>query len=187
MPGPLHATVRLRCVLVTRFDAVKATFWSIDTIYGVQPPLTKELVRAAEQELDVQLPADLLELLGIQNGGVVADGWNAFPTAEPTSWSPDHVPFDEVMGIGRTENLNSLFDTPYLIGEWEMPSPLVLLSGDGHYWVALDYRGSGRQGPPAVTWFDTELGTELALATDFRSFVEGLTASDAFSKDDPAT
>jgi hypothetical protein len=170
---------------VARFDAVKATFWSSDTSYGVQPPLTEEMIRDAERELDVQLPADLLDVLRIQNGGVVADGCNAFPTAEPTSWSSDHVPFDELMGIGRTENLTSLLDTPYLVGEWEMPSPLVLLSGDGHYWIALDYRECGRQGTPAVTWFDTELGTELALACDFRSFVEGLTASDTFDEDDP--
>lgn len=68
-----------------------------------------------------------------------------------------------------------------------MPAPLVLLSGDGHYRIALDYRGCGRQGPPAVTWFDTELGTELALASDFRSFVAGLTASDAYDEDDKAS
>src|SRR5687767_7333938 len=103
---------------------------------------------------------------------------NAYPTAEPTSWSADHIPFDEMMGIGHTEQLNSLFDTPYLVGEWKMPSPTVLLLGDGHYWIALDYRRCGRQGAPAVTWFETELGTELVLASDFRSFVEGLTANE---------
>jgi hypothetical protein len=35
--------------------------------------------------------------------------------------------------------------------------------------------------------FDTELGTESALAGDFRSLVEGLTASDTFDQDDPAS
>jgi SMI1-KNR4 cell-wall len=63
--------------------------------------LTDELIREAERELDVQLPAELLDLLRIRNGGVVADAWNAFPTAEPTSWSPDHVPFDTLIGIGQ--------------------------------------------------------------------------------------
>jgi hypothetical protein len=172
---------------VARFDEVKAAFWSNDATYGVQPPLTEEVVLDAKRELDVRLPADFLDLLRIQNGGVVADEWNAYPTAEPTSWSADHVPFDEMMGIGRTEQLNSLFDTPYLVGEWELPSPVVLLSGDGHYWIALDYRRCGRRGAPAVTWFDTELGTELVLASDFRSFVEGLTASETFDQDDPAS
>jgi hypothetical protein len=92
------------------------------------------------------------------------------------------------MGIGHTQNLISLLDTPYLVTEWDIPSPVVLLSGDGHYWVALDYRANGRHGEPSVTWFDTELRTELALASDFRSLVEGLTASDSFDDDsDPAS
>jgi hypothetical protein len=38
-----------------------------------------------------------------------------------------------------------------------------------------------------VPWFDTGRGTELALAGDFRSFVEGLTASDTFDEDDSAS
>jgi hypothetical protein len=49
---------------------------------------------------------------------------------------------------------------------------VVLLSGDGHYWVALDYRGSIAE--PPVTLFDNDFGTEVVLAPDFRSFVEGL-------------
>ncbi|MFI6483319.1 hypothetical protein ACIBH1_35690 [Nonomuraea sp. NPDC050663] len=51
-----------------------------------------------------------------------------------------------------------------------MPSPSVLLAGDGHTWVALDYR----EGEPCVTWFDVELETELVLAPDFRTFLAGL-------------
>ncbi|MFI9380637.1 hypothetical protein [Kutzneria sp. NPDC052558] len=46
------------------------------------------------------------------------------------------------------------------------------VSGAGHCWIALDYRQSAE---PSVTWIDTERHTELALAPDFRSFVEGLT------------
>jgi hypothetical protein len=44
-----------------------------------------------------------------------------------------------------------------------------------------------RLGVPAVTWFDTELRTELALASDFRSFVEGLAASEMFNDDAPTS
>jgi hypothetical protein len=69
----------------------------------------------------------------------------------------------------------SLLDTPYLVEEWGLPAPVVLLSGDGHSWIALDYRASGPQGEPSVTWLDADRGTELALAPDFRSFIEALT------------
>ncbi|MER5897572.1 SMI1/KNR4 family protein [Streptomyces sp. NPDC001876] len=162
-----------------RFDEVTATFWA-DGDYGVQQPLTDEMVRDAERVLGVTLPSALLDLLRVRNGGIVGAGHDAFPTGRPTSWSEDHVPFDYLMGIGHSDGLISLLDTPYLVEEWGMPAPLVLLSGDGHCWVGLDYRICGRHGDPTVTWFETDLGAELVLAGDFRSFVEGLTDSERF-------
>jgi hypothetical protein len=169
---------------MARFNDVKTTFWGDgDGDYGVQPPLTEERVREAEHVLDVALPSPLLDLLRVQNGGRTAARWNAFPTSKSTSWSANHIPFAELMGIGRREHMTSLLDSPYLIEEWGMPSPVVLLFGDGHYWIGLDYRVCGREGEPSVTWFDTEADTELALARDFRSFIEGLTSSSAFDND----
>lgn len=162
---------------MAQFDDVKATFWVGDA--HAVPPLSDVMVKDAERLLDVSLPSTLVELLQTQNGGVVAAAWDAFPTYD-ASWSEDHVPFDVLMGIGGNM---SLLDTPYLVQEWGLPSPVVLLSGDGHCWIALDYRRSGRQGDPSVTWFDTELETEAALAPDFRSFVGGLTASSDFVHD----
>jgi hypothetical protein len=159
---------------VTAFDQIKTSFWSDDTP-GRQPPLTHQTVRDAEGILGVKLPAALLDLLWVQNGGVVADEWSSYPTSEPTSWAADHVPFESVMGIGRAEATLSLLDTPYLIREWDLPAPIVLICGDGHTWIALDYRGSSPPGEPSVTWLDADMQTELPLAPDFRSFVEGLT------------
>lgn len=164
---------------MARFDEVRATFWG-DGDYGVQQPLTDETVREAEAVLGVRLPSALLDLLRVQNGGIVADCHDVFPTGQQTSWSEDHVPFDHLMGIGRRKGMPSLLDTPYLVGEWGMPAPLVLLSGDGHCWIGLDYRTCGRIGDPSVTWFETDLDTERVLAGDFRSFIEGLTAGSSY-------
>jgi hypothetical protein len=72
------------------------------------------------------------------------------PPAKPTSWSQDHVPFDALMGIGGLEGMTSLLDTPYLVKEWGLSSPIVLLSGDGHCWIGLDYRGRGPDSDPSV-------------------------------------
>jgi hypothetical protein len=167
---------------VARFDEVKATFWG-EGLSGVQPPLTDALVQDAEHQLGVRLPASLLEILRVQNGGVVAELWNAFPTDVPTSWSEDHVPLDEMMGIGRHGGQLSLLDTAYLVEEWGLPSPLVLLSGDGHCWIALDYRACGKRGEPSVTWFDVDDSTELPLAADFQAFVVRLTAAASLDLD----
>jgi SMI1-KNR4 cell-wall len=131
--------------------------------------------------LGVRLPSALLRLLGIQNGGSVAQAWNACP-AEPNFYAEDHVPFEDVFGIGAADDARgiTMLDTRYLVQEWGLPTPIVLLSGDGHYWIALDYRVFGPDSEPAVTWIDNEMDHELRLAPDFRTFVERLTSSDRY-------
>ncbi|MFI0352896.1 SMI1/KNR4 family protein [Actinomadura sp. 9N407] len=163
---------------MTPFEQVKASFWGSGTD-GVQPPLTEYLVQEAERHLGVALPAELLELLRIRNGGPVSDRWDAFPTSQPTFWAVDHVPFTDLFGIGRAEHTVALLDTPYLVKEWGLPPGLVLLSGDGHCWIALDYRAHHQ---PHVTWIDNEMKSELHLATDFRAFIEGLQPADNLSR-----
>ncbi|MFE6064731.1 SMI1/KNR4 family protein [Streptomyces sp. NPDC056431] len=167
---------------MARFDDVRATFWG-EGLYGVLPSLTDGVVQDAERQLGVRLPVSLLQLLWVQNGGPVAAAWDAFPMDVPTSWSESHVPFDVMMGIGRHNGLPSMLDSGYLSEEWGLPSPLVLFSGDGHCWIALDYRVCGERGEPSVTWFDTDSDTELPLATGFRTFVERLTAAASFDLD----
>lgn len=160
----------------TQADDRPHPFWDTDDDHGVQPPLTDEAITEAERLLNVTLPASLLDLLRERNGGLVASGRDAFPTSRPTSWAPDHVPFDFVMGIGRRDQALSLLESPYLVEEWGLPKDVVLVSGDGHYWIGLDYRACGRHGEPSVAWFDADDDSELTLAPDFRSFVEGLTS-----------
>ncbi len=167
---------------MSQFDEIKATFWSDDP-YGVQAPLTDEMVAEAERVLQVRLPSTLLELLRVQNGGMVAEEWNAFATREPTSWAHDHVPLTDLAGIGRADDALSLLESPYLTQEWGLPEAVVLLSGDGHTWIALDYRVCGPTGEPSVTWLDAELQEESSLAANFRSFVEGLAPERDFPVD----
>ncbi|MER5876171.1 SMI1/KNR4 family protein [Streptomyces sp. NPDC001910] len=164
---------------MAQFEEVKTMFWGAGS-YGVQPPLTDEVIAEAERTLGVVLPSSLLDLLRVQNGGEVSCDRDAYPSSHPTSWSTDHVPFGDLMGFGHRSGVVSVLDTSYLVEEWDLPSPIVLISGNGHHWIALDYRECGRQGSPAVAWLEADSGMELQLAADFCSFVEGLTASAFF-------
>ena len=110
----------------------------------------------------------------VRNGGAVAGDYSAFLTAQPTSWAPDHVPFEGGCGIG--DAFPSITDSPDLNAEWGQPEELLLLHGDGHWWVALDYR-AGREAEPAVVWFDNEVGEDVQLAASFGEFVRGLTVT----------
>jgi hypothetical protein len=126
------------------------SFWG-DNSYK-HPPLTEELLALAEETLGVTLPLEYVELLRIQNGGFTA-GF-AFPTSVKTTWADDHVPLDELCGIvagDDTDSAQNLMDNAYMCEEWHLPPRQVLIAGDGHWWISLDYR----RGPtPSVAWID---------------------------------
>ncbi|WP_405908646.1 MULTISPECIES: SMI1/KNR4 family protein [unclassified Streptomyces] len=165
---------------MARFEDLCRSLWDTSSEHAVQPPLTDRAIAETQRLLDVTLPSSLLDLLSHQNGGVVATGRDAFPTSRPTSWSADHVPFDFVMGIGHREHTLSILDSPYLVEEWGLPTAVVLVSVSAPCFIGLDYRAGGRDGEPAVAWFDADLRTELTLAPDFRSFIEGLASARDF-------
>ena len=152
-------------------DEIAQRFWATDVRHGVQAPLTDDALESAQRALGHPLPEDLVRLLQIQNGGHVQDDVRAHPSPEPTSWATTWVPFDQCFGIGP-DGL-SLLDAPHLLREWGLPEELVLLSGDGHAWIALDYRSTSA-GQPSVIFIDADSGQEVRLAPSFRAFVDGL-------------
>ncbi len=151
-------------------------FWNKDHVYN--PPLTLGMVREAENHLGVKLPRELIELLGVQNGGYTL-GF-VFPMTEKTSWADDHVPFDELSGINLDlESLSTfnLLNSLDLSDEWGLSEKQILLAGDGHYWITLDYR---KGEVPTVAWIDTECDQDMQVADSFRTFLAGLVETSKF-------
>jgi hypothetical protein len=148
-------------------------------------PLTPADVVRAESVLGVRLPSEYVELLQVQNGGYISHDFDAFPTTAPTSWADDHVWFRTLAGIGPADSWPSVTMSAALAAEWGMPGGLVLLGGDGHFWIALDYRDRAPVADPSVVWFDTEVGEDLTLAPSFRAFIEGLRPMESFGVDEP--
>ena len=57
----------------------------------------------------------------------------------------------------------------------KLPKDIVLLCGEGHWWVAFDYRDT-KDNPPII-YMDLEWGTDMVifeLAPDFETLVNGL-------------
>lgn len=150
---------------------IASRFWDEITDYGVHPALTDDALADCEALLGIKLPSEYVALLRVRNGGAVGKEYSAFRTSHPTSWSVDHVPFEYCYGIGT--DAPSITESPYLNSEWGQPDELVLLHGEGHYWIALDYRGD-RAAEPSVVWFDNEMSEDLKLADSFAAFLEGL-------------
>ncbi|MBC8166853.1 MAG: SMI1/KNR4 family protein [Bryobacteraceae bacterium] len=136
------------------------------------------MVAGAERRLGVGLPSEYLALLRIQNGGYT-HGFG-FPMSQRTSWATDHVPLDALNGIGGPDaelGTHNILDRDYMTEEWGLPPHQVLLTGDGHWWITLDYRN----GPsPTVQWLDVEIGEEVVVADSFATLLAGLRPSSDF-------
>ncbi|NOS92623.1 MAG: SMI1/KNR4 family protein [Cyclobacteriaceae bacterium] len=158
----------------------KNDFWDVSD--SNRPLLTDEMVKSAEEELGVKLPDLLIDLLRIQNGGYTK-GF-AFPMTQRTSWSPDHIPFTELYGIvldSVNQTTQNMMETSYMTDEWGLPEKQVLLTGEGHWWITLDYRESQI---PCVRWIDVECNEEVVVAEDFDTFIDGLVPIEKFTPSD---
>jgi len=153
-------------------------FWGSN--YYEHPKLTDEMIVFAEQALKVKLPEEFIRLLKIQNGGYTK-GF-VYPMSQPTSWADDHIPFRELFGIVIDQSISTaqnILDTAYMTEEWELPEKQVLLLGEGHWWITLDYRN----GPiPKVMWIDVDCEEEVEIAENFAKLLEGLVPKQEFEK-----
>ena len=144
-----------------------------DAVQGV----SEELLLKTEKELGVKLPTEYRALLKIQNGGYLRK--NDYPTNYATSWAADHINVTEIYGIGTT---SCILSSSYLIEEWDLPLNIVLFAGDGHTWIALDYR-KGNENPSVLLLDEDGAGTKT-LASSFATFIEGLTTMESFHVSD---
>lgn len=142
-------------------------FWQEDDEIYKLVPLTAKTIESAEEKLQVKFPKSYIKLLKKQNGGYIYN--NAFPCGVPTSWADDHINVDHILGIGEEEGV---VESEYLINEWGLPKNIVVFSGDGHTWVAFDYRKTKSE--PPIIYVDVEADQIIELAPDFESFLEEL-------------
>jgi hypothetical protein len=139
------------------------------------------MITEAQLQLGVVLPAEYIALLRIQNGGYTVG--LGFPMTQPTSWATDHVPVRDIWGIVTDSEIDSplnILASPYMTTEWGLPPHQALLTGDGHWWITLDYR---RGSVPTVTWLDVDCGEDIQVATTFAGFLEALRPSSEFDSD----
>ncbi|MEC2402297.1 SMI1/KNR4 family protein [Bacillus subtilis] len=129
--------------------------------------ISEDEIKKVEKKLNVTLPEQYKKLIIQQNGGLI--NFNAFPTDQETSWADDHIEVDHIRGIGKDLGI---LESEDLIKEWGLPQRLLLIQGDGHNWVALDYRLTNEN--PPVHYFDLELNNDFKIADSFGEFLSKL-------------
>jgi len=139
-----------------------APFWD-DSEYAldtyVDAPPSDALIASVQAELGYRLPTSYLTLMRSHNGGVPRD--SCCPASSRTTWAPDHVAVDGIMGIGREKrySLAGEAGSRFWIEEWGYPSIGVYFAtcpSAGHDMIAFDYRDCGRDGEPQVVHVDQE-------------------------------
>jgi hypothetical protein len=156
----------------------KMQFW--DSNYYKHPPLTDEMISTAEIILKVKLPILFIDLLKVQNGGYTK-GF-AYPMTVKTTWADNHVPLSELFGIvtdNTIKTAQNILHSAYMTDEWGLPEKQVLLTGDGHWWITLDYRNGDN---PTIRWIDVECGQDIHIAETFDDFINGLVSEDTYAE-----
>ncbi len=144
-------------------------FWStpFDNI-----PLSEQVARDAEARFRVTLPESYVELLREQNGGYVEERLVPVSRRVPASLAPyvsnGYVSVGSIFGIDPASEAGSIYCSDRMRSEWDLPEAVILLDGDGHTWIGLDYRQ--RPDSPSVVLLVSGVG-ELELAPDFDSFL----------------
>ncbi|MCB9599917.1 MAG: SMI1/KNR4 family protein [Sandaracinus sp.] len=132
------------------------------------PPIPTDAdVEATERLLGVRLPRAFVEL--VQRGETTLETKLQIhdPSPELARWldGQGHVFVDRIRGISPDpEASGSVSESLRLVEEWDLPRELVLLCGDGHTWVALDYRDTGE---PRVVFAVANCADTAVIAEDF--------------------
>jgi len=153
-------------------------FW--DENFYNHPKLTDGMIEVAETSLNVKLPNLLIDLLRVQNGGYV--NGLVFPTKEKTSWADSHIALSELYGIVTNkskETCQNILDSEYLANECGLPAKQVVLSGDGHWFITLDFREGEN---PTIRWIDLECNQDIHIADTFDEFINGLVSAEEFEE-----
>lgn len=152
-------------------------FWGPN--FFAHQPLSDEIVALAEQQLGARLPVEYLELLWHQNGGYIRNVV-LFPLGFQSKLGVSEMELDALFGIvidpANKSPLNIL-RSPYLSAEWGLCDHQVLIAGDGHWWLSLDYLVDGIE--PRIRWHCPQFGESVIVATSFKEFISGLRLGEA--------
>lgn len=136
--------------------------------------VTEEMIAFAEGKLKVTLPASYIQLMQQQNGGELVN--------KRLEIGDEVVCVEYINGIG-TKSGEGILLTSTLKREWGLSNKFVYLYGDGHTWLALDYRRYKGDNPP-VTYIDVECNEKTVIAPDFEAFLALLTFDESLQSSD---
>lgn len=181
---------------------MQTDFW-LPPQRGVGKPATDQMIARAEATLHVALPAAYKSVLSQQNGGkprrslyrasrrlsrkIMRESRLDYGECFP-SYSIDYLGGIGPKQLGNRNILKQPDGWRYEVDddEWidyDFPKDVIVLDGDGHSYLALDYRAVGPQGDPPVVHVECECTDGPAdfsiIAPSMQHFLENLIAESA--------
>ncbi|WP_164849649.1 SMI1/KNR4 family protein [Niallia taxi] len=144
-------------------------FWNYklkDDPYKLQN-INKKDIELAEKAFHIKLPQAYIDLLIEQNGGCLK---NTYLPVNFKNWADNHILFDYLLGIKKDKGI---MESNYLLKEWGVKEKnLIIISGDGHFFIALDYRTNEEK--PTIVYIDTTENQITKIYEDFSTMVNSL-------------
>ncbi len=142
-------------------------FWKKNSAWSYEP-LKERVIQEAENQLKVQLPPSYISLLKEQNGGEV--NYSYFNNSI-------NMYYMEGIDIDSEGRRLGILSSKYWIELLGLPPHIVLLWGDFHHYIALNYKNGPTNPSIVYIW---ERNTEnmrwgsLQIAPDFDKFLSKL-------------
>ncbi len=130
--------------------------------------LVQDDIILAEKHFNVKLPQSYIDLLKIKNGGTLQ--YNALPLKQNHDEDDNYLIIEYLFGIKQGEGI---LQTKYFVEEWKIDREnIIILSGDGHEWLALDYNESSSK--PSVIYIFSEENKFIRLFDSFDEMLDNL-------------
>ncbi|MBC1604417.1 SMI1/KNR4 family protein [Listeria rocourtiae] len=132
------------------------------------PKLTNKDVELAEATFGVKLPKNYIKMLKKQNGGYLKT--DAVRVEFTNDDGDGYILLDSLYGIKPDEGV---METEYYKKEWGITKGnIVIIAGNGHSFVALDYEGTTTT--PKVIFIDTESSQIEFISHTFEEFIDAM-------------
>lgn len=138
-------------------------------------------VSQVEKRLGVKLPSSYISIMKKWNGGYLQEEHQILidrdvPENLDYYLSEKFWTLSSVAGISSDiNNREGIIYKSQTAHEWGIPDKVIAFDGDGHTWVAFDYRDNPDE--PKIIFIESDELLSFVLANDFTDFISKLIPS----------
>lgn len=157
-------------------EQMSTTIWKPNSRGYLSAGASLERLDAAEKRLGVRLPSNLRHAYQQQDGGFLALGCFRRETTESV---PDafYLKNDPLERVDDFRTLSEASEEGWNIDSHRLDQLIIVMQGGARFWC-LDYRRSGGNGEPSITYFNAEMNEEVSVAPSWDAFCDGLADAD---------